>query len=159
MKTKLHQATEWPTTQPKPLISIYWDCENIKATPDQAKRLMNFANSRGCAGTQRAYAKWRLASQKFEKVLSDLGFDCIDVPDSAKNSVDKKLMADCQSEVEKNPSLTAVILVTGDGDYIKSVRFLQTRGKKVIVFAQAGVASQKLSERADEFHLVDSFSG
>ena len=49
------------------------------------------------------------------------------------------------------PSVDAVVLVSGDGDFILLVEYLKNQGKRVEVLAFGKSASGKLKEVADEF--------
>lgn len=49
------------------------------------------------------------------------------------------------------PKLDVVVLVTGDGDFVPLVQFLQFLGQRVEVMAFGDTASQKLQEAADDF--------
>lgn len=49
------------------------------------------------------------------------------------------------------PSVDSVILVTGDGDFLPLIEYLQALGKPVEVLAFGRSASAKLKEVADEF--------
>lgn len=49
------------------------------------------------------------------------------------------------------PSLDAVVLVSGDGDYVPLVEYLRNQGKQVEVAAFGGTTSAKLIEAADDF--------
>lgn len=49
------------------------------------------------------------------------------------------------------PKLDVVVLVTGDGDFVPLVQFLQFLGQRVEVMAFGDTASQKLTEAADDF--------
>ncbi|NEP41387.1 MAG: NYN domain-containing protein [Okeania sp. SIO2G4] len=79
----------------------------------------------------------------------------MDVPTTEKQSVDQKLIADCERELNSIPSTDILILITGDGDYKNLVRQWQAKGKKVIIFANSNNASQKLLSVADEYYFVD----
>ncbi|MER3494765.1 MAG: hypothetical protein C4323_22525 [Mastigocladus sp. ERB_26_2] len=69
---------------------------------------------------------------------------------------DNKLIADCVKLVAFNPS-TTIILVLGDKDFASSICILRSLGKKVIIFAQRGNASQKLIKivSKNNFHFID----
>lgn len=55
------------------------------------------------------------------------------------------------------PAVDAVVLATGDGDFLPLVEYLQGHGKQVEVMAFAKSASGRLKEIADEFvDLSDS---
>lgn len=49
------------------------------------------------------------------------------------------------------PSVDAVVLVSGDGDFISLVEYLKNQGKRAEVIAFGRSASSKLKEVADEF--------
>lgn len=49
------------------------------------------------------------------------------------------------------PSVDALVLVSGDGDFIPLVDYLKNQGKRVEVIAFGRSASLKLKEAADEF--------
>jgi len=49
------------------------------------------------------------------------------------------------------PSVDAVVLASGDGDFIQLVEYLKNQGKRVEVLAFGRSASSKLREIADEF--------
>lgn len=49
------------------------------------------------------------------------------------------------------PSVDAAVLITGDGDFIPLVEYLQAHGKQVEVIAFAKSASSRLKETADDF--------
>jgi uncharacterized protein (TIGR00288 family) len=48
-------------------------------------------------------------------------------------------------------SLDAIIIVSGDGDYLPLVEYLQSMGKQVEVVAFGDTASAKLIDKADDF--------
>lgn len=134
-------------------VGIYWDCQNVPINPYLAQYLLIFANSNlsGCIIYQKAYSFWRKEKLSIEQRLHELGYDCIDVPQTTKNSVDEKFIDDCKRDQSK---FDIAILVTGDGDYVKLVRQLIKEGKKVIIFAQSANASRNLIELT-EFYSVD----
>lgn len=49
------------------------------------------------------------------------------------------------------PSVDALVLVSGDGDFIPLVEYLKNQGKRVEIIAFGRSASLKLKEAADEF--------
>ncbi len=53
--------------------------------------------------------------------------------------------------IRMSPGLDAIVLVTGDGDFIPLVEYLKNQGKRVEVIGFERSASQKLKEEADEF--------
>jgi uncharacterized protein (TIGR00288 family) len=53
--------------------------------------------------------------------------------------------------IRMSPTMDAIVLVTGDGDFVPLVEYLKNRGKHVEVLAFERSASSKLKESADEF--------
>lgn len=53
--------------------------------------------------------------------------------------------------IRLSPAVDAVVLVSGDGDYIPLVEYLQNQGKQVEVAAFRDTASTKLVEQVDGF--------
>jgi uncharacterized protein (TIGR00288 family) len=49
------------------------------------------------------------------------------------------------------PSLDAIVIASGDGDYLPLVEYLKSIGKQVEVVAFGGTTSSKLIESADDF--------
>jgi len=50
-----------------------------------------------------------------------------------------------------SPSVDALVLVSGDGDFIPLAQYLKNQGKRVEIIAFGKSASGKLKEEADEF--------
>lgn len=93
--------------------------------------------------------------EKFIEALKKSGYDVktkdLQVfPDgSRKGDWDVGIAMDA---VKLSRSLDAIVLVSGDGDYLPVVEYLQnTTGCRVEVVAFAESASQKLIERSDDF--------
>ncbi len=53
--------------------------------------------------------------------------------------------------IRLSPSLDTIVLVSGDGDYLPLVEYLQNQGKQVEVMAFGNTSSGKLREEADDF--------
>jgi len=49
------------------------------------------------------------------------------------------------------PSVDAIVLASGDGDFLQLVEYLKNQGKRVEIIAFGRSASSKLKEAADEF--------
>ncbi len=148
-------ASNGQTSQQQLLASIYWDCQNVPIkNPYLARFLLTFIELRQWRlSAAKAYANWRKEKITAEKRLCQLGYDCIDVPLTTKNSVDKKIIADCIRD-SKNLSSDIYILVTGDGDFCSLVRQWKAKGKYTIIFSQSN-ASQNLIQLADQHYCVD----
>jgi uncharacterized LabA/DUF88 family protein len=138
-------------------LSIYVDLQNARSIQDIASLLLEFIKLTGHLIDKKVYYNSLCPDQVSAKdQLQSLGFKCIDVPCSVKNSADNQLMVDCLDDIYSNRPPDTVILVSGDGDFANSVRNLKDRGKKVIVFGQRGSVKQKLKELAgSDFHFLD----
>ena len=53
--------------------------------------------------------------------------------------------------IKLSPQLDALVLVTGDGDFVPLVEYLKSQGRQIEVMAFAKSASSKLRENADDF--------
>ena len=53
------------------------------------------------------------------------------------------------------PSVDTIVLVTGDGDFIHLVEYLQYQGKRVEIVAIGSTCSSKLKITADEFFDIE----
>lgn len=58
--------------------------------------------------------------------------------------------------IKMAPALDSVVLVSGDGDYVPLVEYLQNHGKLVEVAAFGRSSSQNLINRVDDFLDLDS---
>jgi NYN domain len=153
-----HLGSNIPTSQQLPLVSIYWDYQNAHFSLDKANLLLDFAHSKGRVISKNVYYNSQRKDQSAAKDnIANLGFSCLDVPCPLKNSADNQLIADCLDHIHSsNMTPDIVILVSGDGDFVKLVHNLQKLGKRVIIFAQIGNVKQKLKEVADEFYFIDT---
>lgn len=156
----VHQASNIQTSQQLPLVSIYWDYQNAILSLDRAKLLLDFAASKGRVISKNVYYNSQREDQAAAKInIANLGFKCLDVPCPLKNSADNQLIADCLQDIDSdNQPPDVVILVSGDGDFVKLVSNLKKLGKKVIILAQIGNIKQKLKELANEFYFLEQLS-
>ena len=139
------------------LVSIYIDLQNANSIKHLGSQLLEFVKVEGSLIDAKIYYNSLCPDQVSAKnKLQSLGFKCIDVPCYLKNSADNQLMADFVNDLYRNRPPDTAILVSGDGDFVNSVRNLKDRGKKVIVFAQRGNVKQKLKELVgSDFHFLD----
>ena len=59
--------------------------------------------------------------------------------------------------IKTAPTVDAVVLVSGDGDFIQLVEYLKNQGKRTEVMAFGKTTSAKLKEIADEFIDLDKY--
>lgn len=94
----------------------------------------------------------------FFEVLQRLGFEIREKParilpdGSRKADWDMGIAMDTIALAEK---LDAIVLVSGDGDFVDLVRFLQARGVRVEVTAFRETTASMLKEAADLFRPLD----
>lgn len=86
-----------------------------------------------------------LDKQGFELKMKDLQ---VFAGGAKKGDWDVGLTIDAVSMSSK---LDVVILVTGDGDFVPLIKYLQFLGQRVEVIAFGDTTSQRLKEEADEF--------
>ncbi len=92
--------------------------------------------------------------QPFFDALYNLGIETKERPLQVFYGGDKKADWDVGITVDAIrlcPSLDAIVLVSGDGDYIPLVEYLRNQGKQVEVVAFGETTSKKLIESADDF--------
>lgn len=92
--------------------------------------------------------------QPFFDALYNLGIETKDKPLQIFLGGEKKADWDVGLAVDAirfSPSLDAVVLVSGDGDYVPLVDYLRGQGKQVEVAAFGETTSSKLLEEADDF--------
>jgi uncharacterized LabA/DUF88 family protein len=134
-------------------VSIYWDCQNVHINPFLAQYFKIFAESRGELVALKAYANWLQENPVFPERLQELGYDCIHVSITKKNSVDEKVINDGEKQLDRDPP-SLLILVTNDGDFAPLVRQYKAKGIPVIIFGSRKM-SKKLQKLADQVYFVD----
>ncbi|TAE58682.1 MAG: NYN domain-containing protein [Nostocales cyanobacterium] len=146
------------TVQKKDSVAIFGDIQNVLSIVKYGDVLLDFAKMQGNVKLKKFYYNSQHKNQVDAKnIFQLLGFNCVDVPDSSKNSADKQLKDECYNAVAFNPSLTTIILLSGDGDFAVLIAILKAMGKKVIVFARRGSTSKRLINLvgAENFHFID----
>ncbi|MFH1789578.1 MAG: NYN domain-containing protein [bacterium] len=163
MKLQLLNKKTHPLKHPDQRVGVFIDVQNMYYS---AKNLfgskVNFGNIvkeatagrkliRAIAYVVRTETK---EEQPFFDALYNLGIETKERPLQVFYGGDKKADWDVGITVDAirlSPSLDAVILVSGDGDYIPLVEYLRNQGKQVEVAAFGGTTSKKLIECADDF--------
>ncbi|WP_375495407.1 NYN domain-containing protein [uncultured Nostoc sp.] len=156
--TSYHLPSKKQASQKKDYTGIFCDIQNVPSIIKFTNLVLQFAESNGTVSCKNIYYNSQRKDQVVSKnKLKELGFRCVDVPDSSKNSADKRLKDDCYEAVAFNPFLNKIILFSGDKDFAVLISILKAMGKKVIVFAQRGSASPKLIKLVgnENFYFVD----
>ncbi|MFC1559294.1 NYN domain-containing protein [Gemmatimonadota bacterium] len=95
----------------------------------------------------------------FMAALRDIGFKVIGKEWSRNangfqsSSLDMELAIDVLTQ---SSQLDVVFIVTGDPDFVRLVRAIQNRGKRVEVMAYQDRIGSALKQEADEFHALES---
>ncbi|PIT87026.1 MAG: hypothetical protein COU31_05050 [Candidatus Magasanikbacteria bacterium CG10_big_fil_rev_8_21_14_0_10_40_10] len=162
MKVDLQKKSH-PLKHPDQRVGVFIDVQNMYYS---AKNLfgakVNFGNivKEATAGRKliRAIAYVVSTESKDEKpffdALYNLGIETKERPLQIFYGGDKKADWDVGITVDAirlSPSLDAIVLVSGDGDYIPLVEYLRNQGKQVEVAAFGGTTSKRLVESVDEF--------
>lgn len=152
-----------PLKHPEQRVGVFIDVQNMYYS---AKNLfgakVNFGNIvkettagrklvRAIAYVVRTETK---EEQPFFDALYNLGIETKERPLQIFFGGEKKADWDVGITVDAirlSPSLDAIVLVSGDGDYLPLVEYLQNQGKQVEVAAFGGTASGRLKEVVDDF--------
>lgn len=162
MKTQINKKHH-PLKHPEQRVGVFIDVQNMYYS---AKNLfgskVNFGNivSEATAGRKLIRALAYVVSTEagdekpFFDALYNLGIETKEKPLQIFYGGDKKADWDVGITVDAirlSTSLDAIILVSGDGDYVPLVEYLQNQGKQVEVLAFGETTSSKLIEAADDF--------
>jgi len=152
-----------PLKHPDQRVGVFIDVQNMYYS---AKNLfgakVNFGNivHEAVAGRKLVRAIAYVVStetkeeQPFFDALYNLGIETKERPLQIFYGGEKKADWDVGITVDAirlSPSLDTIVLVSGDGDYLPLVEYLQNQGKQVEVMAFGNTASGKLKEEADDF--------
>lgn len=160
---KLMYKKSHPLKHPDQRVGVFIDVQNMYYS---AKNLfgakVNFGNivKESVAGRKLVRAIAYVVrtegkeEQPFFDALYNLGIETKERPLQVFYGGEKKADWDVGITVDAirlSPSLDTVILVSGDGDYLPLVEYLQNQGKQVEVLAFGNTASGRLKEEADDF--------
>lgn len=153
-----HQAIGKNTSRKQPLVATFIDLQNVLAIQNNAKLLIDFAKSQGRLSCPKVYFNPDYPDQVFatNKLKND-GCKPVPVRDGSKDSADRWCCFDVVKCVACQQSPDIIILVLGDSDFAGLISILLALGKKVIIVAERGSASQKLAKLVgdENFHYVD----
>lgn len=136
--------------------NMYYSAKNLYGSKVNFGKILETAVSKRKLVRAIAYVikAENLEEQKFFEALSKQGFtvkmkELQTFPGGAKKGDwDIGMAIDM---IALSSSIDAVVLVTGDGDFVPLLQYLQFLGKQVEVMAFESTASNKLMEAADEF--------
>lgn len=153
------QSNAWAETD----VALLIDWENLKLSlrdhfgvSPNIDSLLDAASASGRVVLARAYADWtRSLSSVDAPNLYRAGIEPIYVPGreadgrALKNSADVRIAVDAVDVCGRLPHVQTYVLVTGDGDLIHAVNFLQVGGKQVVVIGVRRSISDLLASAAD----------
>lgn len=149
-----------PMMSPQRNVGIFWDYENCEV-PFTSDGYAVAAGIRGLAeryGPIRAFKAYLEASTqstlspRLELISS--GVDIVDCPHNGKKDVvDKTLMVDMLTFALDNPPPNAtIILISGDGDFMRAVASLRLRQYRMVVIAPRGGTHSGLKYQSSEMY-------
>lgn len=152
-----------PLKHPEQRVGVFIDVQNMYYS---AKNLfgakVNFGNivKEGMAGRKLVRAIAYVVSTEggeekpFFDALYNLGIETKEKPLQIFYGGEKKADWDVGITVDAirlAPSLDAIIIVSGDGDYVPLIEYLRNQGKQVEVMAFGNTTSGKLLDAADDY--------
>jgi len=151
----------------RPRVCVALDWENILLSYkenrnsffswDETRKLDEFIHENYDVLVKKAYLDWG-SSNGSRKILESFGYTIVNVPSriqetegspekNIKNAVDGELTLDVYDSVINIGGLDAVVLLSGDGDFLSLVKHIKGRGKDVYVLA----FKRHLSRRLENF--------
>ncbi|MEB3288725.1 MAG: NYN domain-containing protein [Leptolyngbya sp.] len=134
-----------------PIISIQRHCPTVVIAVDgqnvglwkNSNAILKFASDLGTVSIQWVYHNCRNLRPSRESRLQDQDWQFVDVAVSAKNELDRRMMADIKKLCRSQPP-DVLILVTNDKDFAPLVEDMQRQGVKVVVIGRRHGMSKKL---------------
>lgn len=157
------QLNKNPLKHPDQRVGVFIDVQNMYySAKNLFKQKVNFGNIVEDAVADRkliraiAYVVSTESQdeQPFFDALYNLGIETRAKDLQVYNSGFKKADWDVGLAVDAirlSPSLDAIVIVSGDGDYLPLVEYLQSMGKQVEVVAFEKTTSSRLLEQCDDF--------
>jgi uncharacterized LabA/DUF88 family protein len=161
-------------------VAVYWDFENIHASlMDQLqgegayrrhrgqhpevvrfRPIMAYAASLGEVVVRKAYADWHWF-RSYRRVMLDTAVEPILTPTrpGAKNSADMRLLADAMDDLHRNPAITHVLILSGDGDFLPLAQRIRSSGRHVIGIGVRNCTSVHWREACNQFRDYESVAG
>ena len=124
--------------------------------------ILDYASSFGTIVISRAYADWSLpVNASYQRQLISRAVDLTQMfPTSAtKNGADIRLAVDVVEDLFRLPSITHVVIVAGDSDYISLAQRAKRLDRYVVGIGVAGSVSSSLADACSEFANYDDLPG
>jgi len=143
-------------------VALLVDFENLLLSvrdqfgePVQWQRIIRVAEQQGRVVVRRVYADWSAYGHQ-QKDLQALGFELVHVGGHGKNAADLRLAIDAvHLAARKEPSLSRIILASGDGDFTDLAHYLRGQGLVVIGIGVRATTAVSLVAACDHFVYYD----
>ncbi|MBX3193594.1 MAG: NYN domain-containing protein [Microbacteriaceae bacterium] len=124
--------------------------------------ILDYATTFGSVAVTRAYADWSApANASYQIQLVDRSVDLTQLfnVSGTKNGADIRLAVDVVDDLFRFDSITQVVIVAGDSDYIPLVTRCKRMGRAVIGIGITGSTSRAFVKACDEFTYYDEVPG
>jgi len=124
--------------------------------------ILDYASSFGTVVISRAYADWSLpVNSAYQRALIGRAVDLTQMfPTSGtKNGADIRLAVDVVEDLFRLESITHVVIVAGDSDYISLAQRAKRLDRYVVGIGVAGSTSHSLADACNEFTDYDALPG
>lgn len=124
--------------------------------------ILDYASSFGTIVISRAYADWSLpVNAAYQRQLISRAVDLTQLfPTAAtKNGADIRLAVDVVEDLFRLPTITHVVIVAGDSDYISLAQRAKRLDRYVVGIGVAGSVSSSLADACSEFADYDDLPG
>lgn len=124
--------------------------------------ILEYATTFGSIVVSRAYADWSVpanASYRTQLVNRSIDLTQLFNASGTKNGADIRLAVDVVDDLFRLESITDVLIVAGDSDYIPLVQRCKRMGRRVIGLGVRGSTSEALVKACDEFRYYDDVPG
>ena len=124
--------------------------------------ILDYASSFGTIVISRAYADWSLpVNAAYQRQLISRAVDLTQMfPTSAtKNGADIRLAVDVVEDLFRLDTITHVVIVAGDSDYISLAQRAKRLDRYVVGIGVAGSVSSSLADACSEFASYDDLPG
>jgi uncharacterized LabA/DUF88 family protein len=147
-------------------LRTFTDDPTMKARLDDATvdigAILDYASSFGTIVISRAYADWSLpVNAAYQRQLISRAVDLTQMfPTSAtKNGADIRLAVDVVEDLFRLDTITHVVIVAGDSDYISLAQRAKRLDRYVVGIGVAGSVSSSLADACSEFADYDDLPG
>jgi uncharacterized LabA/DUF88 family protein len=153
-------------------LAIYLDFENLAISADQAfshiehplklAPLLDYGSTKGTISIRKAYADWaRPDNNRYIRHLIKYGFELKYLPGTShrgKNGADIQMSIDVLEDMQFYP-IDAVVIGSGDTDFLPLIRRVLARGKKVYLTGFDDSVGDIIRDNCSEYQSLDSLLG